>query len=115
MVEQGSSEKPKYIPAVQFGKSDLLISFDHALEAKPEELLSKERFCKPGSTTVFLVRPDDKYLYFGLHFVPRRILSEVIDGLKSYREVQSFTNDQLWLINHGVDLLERFINPIEED
>lgn len=113
---QASQEQPAYIPAIKFEDFGLVVRFDHALEAKPAELLSLKRFYKKGLTvTDFVIRSESNELYVGLHFVPRRILKEVTEGLKTYQEDEKLTEDQRVLIGHGIYLLERFINPIEED
>lgn len=103
--EQQHQEQPLYRLKVEFDEDGLVVAFDHALKASPEQLRDIE-----GPVTTFLIHPD-KELYFGLRFVPRNVLSEVVRGLKSYLDDEHLTQEQLELITLGTKRLEDFMNP----
>lgn len=109
-------ENPTYIPAIEFRNQGLMVSFDHSLQAKPAELLDPNRFFRRDLVqTCFFIRPEDDSLYVGLHFISRGVLREVARGLKTYQEGEAFDQEQQSLLNKSIHLLERLVNPIEED
>lgn len=96
-------EQPTYRPLIRFVDFGLLVSFDHSLCAKPEELPLVRR-----PVTTFVVHPD-RELYVGLHFVPRSILSVVARGLKTYLQDEKLAEHQRALIENGASRLNRFV------
>ena len=106
MSERKQNQEKSYIPKIEFESFGLVVTFDHALSATPDEL-SSDRF--KGTETGFLIHPE-RGLYIGLAFIPRGILKEVANGLEMYLEDQSFTDEQRALIALGVNRLNNFTN-----
>jgi hypothetical protein len=97
----GEGGAPIYRPHVQFEPFGLVVSFDHALQAVPEEVNGAE------TVTSFVVDPS-RELYLGLQLIPRPVLEEVARGLETYLEDEALEDEHKALITHGVSRLNRF-------
>lgn len=103
--DNNADDRPVYKPSLKFHTAGLWVTFDHELQATSDEL---ETCTAKGVLTIFLISPDSE-LYYGLHFIPRPVLSELARGLKSCAASEEYTDAQRGEIQTSVTRLERFI------
>jgi hypothetical protein len=101
-VEQGT---PVYKPYVQFESFGLIVGFDHALQASPEQLVDDT---KRPDTAAFFAITADRDIYLPRDTVLPETLTAVANGLQAYLSDESLSDEQRSALEHGVARLQKY-------